>query len=152
MQLLSPHVDEYKATPGSRVADKTATFAVTPSESVISYHTWPSEAGSKPKVQGVAALTQGSTSAIVTLKASGLDKPAKLDGKVYASYGARFEGRIVQKLIQADGGKGDYTESTPPMLGIWNTLLKVRRAWHVWRMARMPHSMCMWGGRSAQRA
>lgn len=64
---------------------------MTPSESVISYHTWPSEAGSKPKVQGVAALTQGSTSAIVTLKKSGLDKPAKLDGKVYASYGARFE-------------------------------------------------------------
>lgn len=27
-------------------------------------------------------------------------------------------------MIQNDGGKGDYTELTPPMLGIWNTLLK----------------------------
>ena len=28
-------------------------------------------------------------------------------------------------MIQRDGGKGDYIEFTPPMLGIWNTLLKV---------------------------
>jgi len=36
----------------------------------------------------------------------------------------RYEGRIVQQLIQADGGSGDYIELTPPMLGIWNTLLE----------------------------
>jgi NitT/TauT family transport system substrate-binding protein len=27
-------------------------------------------------------------------------------------------------MICADGGKGDYQELVPPMLGIWNTLLK----------------------------
>jgi hypothetical protein len=59
----------------------------------------------------------------VTLKSSGISRPQQLDGKVYASYAARFEGRIVQKLIQADGGKGDYKESTPEKLGIWNTLV-----------------------------
>lgn len=32
---------------------------------------------------------QNDTSAIVTLSSSGLDRPSKLDGKVYASYGAR---------------------------------------------------------------
>jgi len=42
----------------------------------------------------------------------------------YASYAARFEGRIVQKMIQHDGGTGDFIEDTPPMLGIWNTLLE----------------------------
>jgi hypothetical protein len=26
-------------------------------------------------------------------------------------------------MIRADGGSGDYVEATPPMLGIWNTLL-----------------------------
>ena len=41
------------------------------------------------------------TSAVVTLKSSGLDRPAKLDNTVYASYAARYEGRIVQKMIQA---------------------------------------------------
>lgn len=40
-------------------------------------------------IQAVAALLQEDTSAIVTLKSSGLDRPAKLDGKRYASYGAR---------------------------------------------------------------
>ena len=43
---------------------------------------------------------------------SGIDRPAKLDGKRYASYGARFEGRIVQQMIKNDGGSGKYTEDT----------------------------------------
>jgi hypothetical protein len=29
----------------------------------------------------------------------------------------------VQQMIRADGGSGNYIETTPPMLGIWNTLL-----------------------------
>lgn len=33
--LLSPHVDGYNATPGSRVADGSATFASCPSETLI---------------------------------------------------------------------------------------------------------------------
>eukprot|EP00983_Pelagomonas_calceolata_P095840 1158060-Pelagomonas_calceolata.AAC.11 len=126
---VSPHTDEYKSTPLSHVAEKTADFAITPSESVISYNTWPD--GSKPKVQGIAACLQDSTSAselfvhhmrgalptcrVVTLKDSGLDRPNKLDGKHkkgmraninpgidirYASYGARYEGRIVQMFVE----------------------------------------------------
>ncbi|KAG2441969.1 hypothetical protein HYH02_009763 [Chlamydomonas schloesseri] len=123
--IVSPHVDEYKATPASRVADGSCTFCVTPSESVISAHTWPADTpGAKPKFVAVATLLQDSTSAIVTLASSGISRPAELDGKTYASYGARFEGRIVQQLIRNDGGKGDFKESTPPMLGIWDTLLK----------------------------
>ena len=43
----------------------------------------------KYKVQAVAALLQDDTSAIVTLESSEVDRPAKLDGSVYASYGAR---------------------------------------------------------------
>ena len=39
--------------------------------------------------QAVAALLAEDTSAIVTLKASGLNSPKLLDGKRYASYGAR---------------------------------------------------------------
>ncbi len=44
-------------------------------------------------MQAVAALLQEDTSAIVTLKSSGIDRPKDLEGKRYASYGARFEGR-----------------------------------------------------------
>ncbi len=38
----------------------------------------------------------------------------------------RYEGRIVQEIIRADGGKGDFREATPSVMGIWDTLLKVR--------------------------
>ncbi|GMH43533.1 hypothetical protein BSKO_11455 [Bryopsis sp. KO-2023] len=121
--LLSPHVDQYKTTPASRLVDGSATFAIAPSETVVSYATQP-EGSAKPKITAVAAVLQGSTSAVVTLKSGGIDRPSKLEGKNYASYGARYEGRIIQEMIKNDGGSGDYKESTPPMLGIWNTLLK----------------------------
>jgi ABC-type nitrate/sulfonate/bicarbonate transport system substrate-binding protein len=122
--LLSTHHDGYKRTPASRVADGSATFAVTPSETVVSSATPPATGAPKPKLVAVAALQAKTTSAVVTLKSSGRDTPAKLDGANYASYGARYEGRIVQELIKKAGGTGVYTESVPPMLGIWNTLLE----------------------------
>lgn len=122
VSFISPHTDGYKTTPGSRLADGSATFAITPSETVISYATFPvSEA--RPKIKAVAALLQDSTSAIVTLASSGIGRPAQLDGKVYASYAARYEGRIVQQMIINDGGSGKYTEVTPPMLDCWGKLL-----------------------------
>jgi len=34
-----------------------------------------------------------------------------------------FEGRIIQKMIQNDGGKGTFKEQCPAMLGIWGALL-----------------------------
>jgi len=122
--LLSTHHDGYKKTPAQRVADGSATFAVTPNETVISAATNPAA----KKLLAVAALQAVNTSAIVTLASSGLDSPAKLDGCVYASYGARYEGRIVQEMIRAAGGSGDYVEETLPVLGIWDTLLKGRAA------------------------
>ncbi|KIZ06750.1 sulfonate/nitrate/taurine transport system substrate-binding protein [Monoraphidium neglectum] len=122
VRLVSPHADNYEATPASRLEAGTAQFAIVPSESVISWHTWPGDA--KPKIKAVATLLQGSAHAIVTLKSSGIDRPSLLDGKTYASYGARYEGRIVQEMIRKDGGKGEYVESTPPMLTIWDTFLK----------------------------
>lgn len=48
--------------------------------------------------QAVAALLQTDTSAVVTLKSSGIDRPSKLDGKRYASYGARYHAVTVAFL------------------------------------------------------
>ena len=107
-------------TPCSKVADRSADFAMNAPEGVVNWNTAPG----KPKLKAVAATLQDPTSAIVTLKSSGLDRPKLLDGKVYASYGARFEGRIVRQLIEADGGSGEFIESTgTAMLGIWGSLL-----------------------------
>jgi hypothetical protein len=36
----------------------------------------------------------------------------------------RYEGRIVQEIIRADNGEGNFTEATPAVMGIWDTLLK----------------------------
>jgi hypothetical protein len=48
----------------------------------------------------------------------------QLDGKTYASYAARYEGRIVQQMIRNDGGKGEFVEATPPKLDVWGSVLR----------------------------
>lgn len=116
---VPPPADEPYVTPCGLVASGRATFALNSPEGVLNWNCSPG----KPALKAVAAVLQRNTSAVVTTKPSGLTRPKDLDGKVYASYAARFEGRIVQALIRADGGQGDFVEKTPPMLGIWNTVL-----------------------------
>lgn len=109
-------------TPSNRVAAGVATFAINSPEGAVGWNC-PPFSPERPKLTVVAALLQQQSSALVTLKSSGLDRPKLLDGKKYASYAARFEGRIIQKMIQNDGGMGNFTEECPPMLGIWGSLL-----------------------------
>ncbi|KAG0615277.1 hypothetical protein M758_5G028300 [Ceratodon purpureus] len=118
--FVSPHSDNYEITPASRVAAGEATFGLGPSETLFSYHSL----SERPNLIAVATILQQDLSSIATLKQSGIERPQQLDGKRYASYGARYEGRIVQKMIQNDGGKGDFQEVVPAKLGIWNTLLQ----------------------------
>ncbi len=118
--IRSPGDDDYEQTPAKRVATGKATVAIAPSESAISYHTHPDY----DSLTAIAAVCQQDTSAIVTLGDSEIERPADLDGKTYASYDARFEDHIVEQLVRNDGGEGDIEISTPPKLGIWNTLLE----------------------------
>ena len=105
VELRSPDADPaQKLTPARQVAAGQAQFAVTPSESAISFSTTDHEV---PKLRAVAALVQGDTSAICTLTSSGIDRPAKLAGKRYASYDGRFEDPIVAQMVRNDGGDGD---------------------------------------------
>eukprot|EP00892_Ulva_mutabilis_P003143 jgi/Ulvmu1/1282/UM011_0006.1 len=121
--FTSPHSDDYKATPAQKVATGAAHVAICPSESVIS-HACQANAGKGPRLKAVAAVLCKDTSAIVTLADSGITRPRELSGKRYASYGARYEGRIVQQLIRADGGDGEYVEDAAEgMLGLWGSLL-----------------------------
>lgn len=118
--------DEKKVyqTPCSLVAQGKATFGINSAEGCIGWNS-PTEAGTfdRTRLTAVAALLQGSDSAIVARADSGISRPRDLDGKVYASYAARYEGRIVQRMIQNDGGTGNYEERVSPMLGLWNTVL-----------------------------
>ena len=82
--LLSPDAASAGGkTPARLVEAGEATYAVAPSETAISYAT--TDPG-KPRLVAVAALLQGSPSAICTLKSSGIDRPAAMAGKRYASY------------------------------------------------------------------
>ncbi|HAA14994.1 MAG TPA: ABC transporter substrate-binding protein [Cytophagales bacterium] len=120
VSLSTPADDNYVITPAKKVELGQADFALCPVESLISYQT-----KTRPfPLVAVAALLQEDISAIVTLERSGLDTPATLDGKVYASYKARYEDKIVQQMVKKDGGTGEIIINYPEKLGIWNTLLE----------------------------
>ncbi|MFA0961496.1 ABC transporter substrate-binding protein [Roseivirga sp. BDSF3-8] len=119
VNLVSPSADEYALTPAKKLALGQADVAIAPSESVISYFIH----SEYEKLVAIAAILQQDVSAIVTLSVSGIDSPAQLDNKVYASYNARYEGLILKEMIRNAGGKGEVKEITPPKLGIWDTLI-----------------------------
>ena len=125
VQIIAPDQDDYQLAPSKRVAQGDAQLAVTPSESVISYQT-----NGTPLV-AVATLLARDISAIVTLKESGIDRPQQLDGKVYASYGARYEEDLIRQLIQNDDGRGQFVPHKVAWAGIWRALLtrEVDAAW-----------------------
>ncbi|PRY40877.1 NitT/TauT family transport system substrate-binding protein [Spirosoma oryzae] len=117
VELISPDADDYKLTPARRVAAGEADLAIAPSESIISFQT------NNVPMLAVAAVLARDASAIVTLKQSGLDRPSRLDGKVYASYNARYEDEIIRQLIINDGGRGQFVSHKPARLDIWHALL-----------------------------
>ena len=116
--FITPEDDNYASTPAKKLADKQVHVAVAPSESVISFNTLPQTV---PLV-AVAAVLQSDASAIVTRSDSGITRPAELDGKIFASYHARFEDDIVRRMVQADGGQGDLVISNPEKLDMWRAV------------------------------
>lgn len=140
VEIRSPEEDNYAKTPAKLVEEKSVELGIAPSESVISYQTLKG----KPKLLAVGAILQKDASAIVSLKDSKIQQIKDLDGKIYASYNARFEDHIVEAMVKKDGGIGEFTKSNPDKLGIWNTLLE-READATWVF--MP-----WEGIMAKRA
>ena len=118
VEFISPEDDGYARTPAKKLAEKEVHVAIAPSESVISFNTL-SEA--VPLV-AIAAVLQKDASAIVTRSDSGIERPAQLDGKIFASYDARFEDDIVRQMVKNDGGKGDFQIINPDKLEMWHTV------------------------------
>ncbi|GAX28225.1 hypothetical protein FisN_27Hu127 [Fistulifera solaris] len=102
--LVPPNENEGAVTPPRRVAAGTATFAVGASETVVSFATTSTQQMSR--LVAVAALLQGSTSAICTLQSSGIDTPAKLQGRRFASHWGRFSDAMVRTMVNNAGGDG----------------------------------------------
>lgn len=125
LEILHPGQDNYQTTPARKLLRGQADIAVAPSESAISLRTKEKPA----EAVAIAAILQQDLSGIAVLKESGIQRPAELAGRKYASYGARYEDQIVKTMVANDLGsaKGQAKApllSYPSKLGIWDTLLK----------------------------
>lgn len=101
-------------SPAAATAAGLAHACLCPSESVISLATRPPGAPPLPRLVAVAAVLARDASAVAVRADSGIQSPSGLDGRDYASYGARYEGRLVAELVKADGGVGAVREVAPP--------------------------------------
>jgi ABC-type nitrate/sulfonate/bicarbonate transport system substrate-binding protein len=91
LQLLPYSAD---VAPEQLVGTGNADFAISFTEAVTT-----SRAAGIPLVS-VAAIIQHNTSALVSLKSSGLSTVASLAGKRYAGFGAPFEQPVIEKVLQ----------------------------------------------------
>lgn len=120
VEIQHPGTDNYRHSPAKKVELGLADAALCPFESLLSYRN-----KSEPlPLLALAAVLQTDLSSIVVKADSGIERPAQLDGKTYASYKARYEDAQVACLVRNDGGQGDLVLQYPNRLGIWQTLLQ----------------------------
>ena len=120
VEFLTPDLDDYLITPAKKVEMNMSDFGLCPTESLISFRT-----KKNPFIlKGLMTIFQEDVSAIATVESNNILRPKHLDGRSYASYKARYEDKIVKKMIINDGGKGNLKIFYPKRLGIWNTLIE----------------------------
>ena len=118
LDIQSPSNDNYKNSPAKKIELGIVDFGLCPTESVLSFRT----KNNPFNLFAIGTIFQEDVSAIVVSIDSPIKRPKDLDGRSYASYGARYEDQIVKQLIKNDGGKGDIRISYPERLGVWNTM------------------------------
>ena len=120
VEFLTPDLDDYIITPAKKVEMNISDFGLCPTESLISFRT-----KKNPFIlKGLMTIFQEDVSAIATVESNNILRPKHLDGRSYASYKARYEDKIVKKMIINDGGIGNLKIFYPKRLGIWNTLIE----------------------------
>ncbi len=91
------------------VASGKAQFCVTFQDSLA-----PAFAGDDPlPITAVAAVIQHNTSGILSRKGEGMDRPAGLEGRKYATWDMDVEKATLRQVMQADGGDFDRVELIP---------------------------------------
>lgn len=130
VSMLIPD-ENWSRDPFTKAIESDTHFVTAPSESLVSYMVKNWSSAENKRFKAVAALLQSDPSAIVTLQNRGMDDIKNLDGKVYASYGAQFEGRIVQQLVRNNGGTGVFFDCQTPMNSTLESLIagKADAAW-----------------------
>jgi ABC-type nitrate/sulfonate/bicarbonate transport system substrate-binding protein len=99
-------------TPDTLVATGQADFGISFTEAVVT------DRINKLPIKSVAAVLQTNTSALATLKSSGLDRPSKLEGKRYAGFGSPYEEPVIRTVLKNDGApEGTYRAITTNVFG-----------------------------------
>ncbi len=93
-------------SPDVLVSSGKADVGISSTESIVA------DAAVNQPVVSIAAIMQHNTSALVTLKNSGITRPRDLDGKVYGGFGAPYEGAVVSEILKKDGGQGKFKNVT----------------------------------------
>ncbi|HUQ85765.1 MAG TPA: ABC transporter substrate-binding protein [Candidatus Limnocylindrales bacterium] len=62
----------------------------------------------KNPVISIGAIVASNTSGIIVLENSGIESPKDLDGKIYGGFGLPYEEAVIKKIIQSDGGVGEF--------------------------------------------
>lgn len=119
LELLNPLDDQYQVTPGKKLELDQADFSIAPFETVISLN----NKANQVDAVAIYAILQQDLSCVVSLGDSPVKSMKDLEGRIYASYKARYEDHIIQEMVKNDGGTGQIQLSYPEKLGIWNTLL-----------------------------
>ena len=105
VQVVQPPEDGAVAL----VASGKAQFGVSFQDSLA-----PAFAGDSPMpVTAVAALIQHNTSGIVSRAGEGMNTPAGLEGKKYATWDLDVEKATIREVMEADGGNFDLVELIP---------------------------------------
>ena len=103
---LMPLPYSSNVSPDVLVSSGKADVGISSTEGIVA------DAAVKQPVVSIAAILQHNTSALVTLKSSGITRPRQLDGKIYGGFGAPYENAVVGEIIKHDGGKGTFKNVT----------------------------------------
>ena len=121
VEFISTDIDNYTKSPIERLADGEADIALGPTEHLLKHRLLK---GKPFPVVAIATVMQEETSGFITLASSGIDRPAKLDGRTYAGYQTLLEENLLNSMIRQDGGEGNIKMITPPRLEIFEAFLR----------------------------
>ncbi len=105
VSLIQPTEDSASLMVASGAAQLGITCQDTMAPSIIGENALP--------IQAVAAILQHNTSGILSLKETGIDRPANLAGHNYATWNMEVEQAMLRSIVEADGGRFEEIELIP---------------------------------------
>jgi len=70
------------------------------------------DAATGTPVVSIAAIVQHDIYGLIANSDNGIKSPKDLDGKTYGGFGSSYEQPVISKVIQTDGGRGDFKNIT----------------------------------------